>query len=415
MKTAASKKFDKLMERSQEQTYRKLYKEALKTLGEAAAILQKEQDSSPESWAWIYDGRRYALFEDGQIDEALSECNAAITHLSKNGTWAYLSSHNHIRSTLRASHNMLAWTLAQRAKNEEDCKVALRHIVTCLETISPIEEKEVSVPFLDTHAVVLHKMMQLADDPDTYRSSYFIALAELVKRNPQALEENKELKQSAETSQFKAHLAEDPIIQLCSTPENESFDELVSRFSKALELAAKRNENYPAYYPLKFEEALTEAHIQELEKALGFSLPDDLRNLALERGPFSIGESSEISIMGGWQHDRQPTGLINYIDWVWGGRPEFEEFYKEQELAYINNNYFALGVRYQDDNTHDYIFFDRFGRFGTIMMNQDYFEAFQDDMEPMLKKSPASESLQQVLSRQFSAVIKEKILDQYFE
>ncbi len=97
MNKTASKKFDKLMERSQEQTYRKRYDEALKTLAEAGTLLQSEKDNSAEAWAWIYDGRRYALYEAGRIDEAINECEKALEHLSQNGTWAYISEHNHLR------------------------------------------------------------------------------------------------------------------------------------------------------------------------------------------------------------------------------------------------------------------------------------------------------------------------------
>lgn len=415
MNKTANKKFDKLMERSQEQIYRKLYNEALKTLSEAGSLLQIEKDNSAEAWAWVYDGRRYALYEAGRIDEAIHECETALKHLSQNGTWAYLSEHNHVRATLRACHNMLAWYLAENAKTEEECLGALKHITTCLETISPIEDKETLVPFLDTHAVVLLKLIKLSENEHTYRTPFYIALAEIVKRNPQALDGNEELKSEFESEGFKAHLAKDPVLKLCNAPENESFEQMLERFAEAVLLAAKRNEDYAEFFKLKFAEKIPESRLKKIESDLGFELPTELRELAKTRGPFTAGTFNDLCVMGGWNDNGHPTGLVEYIDYVWGGRPEFEEFYKEKEVRFLNENYFAIGTRYQDDNVHEYIYFDKNGKFGSIVFDQDYFEAFQDEVEPMFEKSTARETLKQVLSRQFTELIKEKVLNQYLE
>lgn len=310
---------------------------------------------------------------------------------------------------------MIAWNLAEKAKNEDECLRALKHIRTCLETISPIEDQEVLVPFLDTHALVLKKLIALSPDADTYRTPFYIALAEIVKRNPQALEEHEELRMETETEEFKAHLAEDPVLKLCNTPENESFEQMLSRFDDALKLAAKRDEDYAGFYTLKFAEPLTDERLQKIESDLGLEIPADLKRLAKTHGPLTVGSFNDFCLMGGWNDNGHPTGLVDYIDYVWGGRPEFKECYKEKELRFLNENYFAVGTRYQDDNVHEYVFFDKTGKFGSIVFDQDYFEAFQDEVEPMFKKSTARETLEQVLSRQFTELIKEKVLNQYLE
>lgn len=190
---------------------------------------------------------------------------------------------------------------------------------------------------------------------------------------------------------------------------------MLSRFEEAVLLAAKRDEDYAGCFTLKFAEKITEVRMQQIESELGFELPAALRELALTRGPFTAGAFNDLCVMGGWNDNAHPTGLVEYIDYVWGGRPEFEECYKEKELLFLNENYFAFGTRYQDDNVHEYIYFDKNGRFGSIVFDQDYFEVFQDEVEPMFKKSTAGETLEQVLSRQFTELIKEKVLNQYLE
>ena len=414
MKPAVLKKFDKLMERSQEQIYRKKYEECLKTISEASALLKAEGDNSAEAWAWIYDARRYALFEAGRVDDAINECKTAISHLSKNGTWAYLSEHNHVRGTLRASHNMLAWTLAERADGEEGCLLALQHINSCLETIAPIEDKYTAVPFLETHAMVLHKLLKLSTKPHEYKTLFFVALAELVKRNPQALEGNADLKLESESVEFKEHLQNDPILKLCNTPAAESFEETLARYREALELAVKTDPDYAEYFAITFHEPLSDGQLRKLETSLGFPIPNALKTMAL-RNPIEVGSFSELVVLTEWKNRDDVPGLINYIDYAWGGRPEFEEYYQEKHRDYLNKNYFVFGMRYHDDNVHEYLYFDREGMFGSIVFDQDEFSQVQKQLNPLLKKSTANETLDQVISRSFSEVIKNKLLEQYLE
>ncbi|HNN64220.1 MAG TPA: hypothetical protein PKH78_14305, partial [Candidatus Obscuribacter sp.] len=84
-----AKEFDKLLTKAQKQNSEKRYKEALESLSKAEELLAGEE-AQAHQWAWIYDARRYAQYELGQVDEALNTCRKAIEHLSNTQLFAYL-------------------------------------------------------------------------------------------------------------------------------------------------------------------------------------------------------------------------------------------------------------------------------------------------------------------------------------
>lgn len=104
-----AKDFDKHLVKAQKQISEKRYKDALESLAKAEALL--DGNDSGSSWAWIYDSRRYAQYELGQIDQALETCRTTIEKLGNTTLFPYLSEDSHVRATLRAAHNTLAWTL----------------------------------------------------------------------------------------------------------------------------------------------------------------------------------------------------------------------------------------------------------------------------------------------------------------
>ena len=112
--------------------------------------------SEKAQWAHVFDFKRFALFELGNKAGAISTCNQAIEVLSGND-WAYLEEYNVVRATLRACHNMLAWETQIGATTAKEIEVAIEHIDTCFDTISPIEAKSVLDAFYNTRAQVYLK------------------------------------------------------------------------------------------------------------------------------------------------------------------------------------------------------------------------------------------------------------------
>lgn len=404
-----AKEFDKLLTKAQKQNSEKRYKEALESLFKAEDLLAGEE-AQAHQWAWIYDARRYAQYELGQVDEALNTCRKAIEHLSNTQLFAYLSEDSHVRGTLRSAHNMLAWTLCERAAGEAECQVALEHINKCMATTSPIDDEYQLRPFYETQAIVLLRMSELAKDPTSYKTQLFTVLTKMKKKSHEALTENAKLAEICRSPEFEAHFADDPEAKLKVAPPGETVDQALARYKAALDYYSQINPDYAEYYEIQEFKPLDEAKIAKHEAAAGIKLPPELREFALTKGVLTIGSyETKLAILEHWDEEKiAEPGLVNYIDYCWGGRPEFEEFYKPQQIEHVDKHFFAFGAQYIDDNCHEYLFFDSEGNFDSIFMDQDSFGYFQEDFNPLLKttKIPNPQSFSALFSGQITDVIE---------
>lgn len=404
-----AKDFDKHLVKAQKQISEKRYKDALESLAKAEALL--DGNDSGSSWAWIYDSRRYAQYELGQIDQALETCRTAIEKLGNTTLFPYLSEDSHVRATLRAAHNTLAWTLCERATNASECQVALDHINTCFSTTSPIDDQYQLQPFFETHAIVLLRMIELAGDASVYRAQLYNVLTKMKKKDHQALTDNAELAEVCRSAEFEAHFADDPEAKLKLAPPDETVEEAIARYRSALEYYAQIQPDYAEYFGIQESKPLSEQQLAMHETAHNVGLPLELRDFAFANGVFAIGTfETKLAVLEHWDEEQiAKPGLVNFIDYCWGGRPEFEEFYKPQHIEHIDQYFFAFGVRYIDDNCHEYLFFDKEGNFGAIYMDQDSFGEFQEDFNPLLKttKIPNPLSFSALFSRLITEVIEQ--------
>ena len=96
-------------------------------------------------------------------------------------------------------------------------------------------------------------------------------------------------------------------------------------------------------------------------------------------------------------------GIIDQIMFSWGNdRYEFDEEISVENRDFLNENYLCFGwYRYdQGYESANYLYVDKSGKFGEIHYNQDSFDELWDDiLNPMLSKSPATENLEDVLCR----------------
>ena len=96
-------------------------------------------------------------------------------------------------------------------------------------------------------------------------------------------------------------------------------------------------------------------------------------------------------------------GIIDQIMFSWGNdRWEFDEEISVENRDFLNENYLCFGwYRYdQGYESANYLYVDKSGKFGEIHYNQDSFDELWDDiLNPMLSKSPATENLEDVLCR----------------
>ncbi len=107
-------------------------------------------------WAWVFEFKRFALYELGRVPEALQTCTLATKRLAAND-WPYLKEFNVVRATRRACHNMLAWHGQEQARSLAELAGAIEHIDACFDTVSPIEDEEVLDAFHETRLRVYLK------------------------------------------------------------------------------------------------------------------------------------------------------------------------------------------------------------------------------------------------------------------
>lgn len=122
------------------------------------AQLLKEDAGYTEKvkWAWLFEFKRFALYELGRVPEALQTCTLATQRLAGND-WPYLTDFNVVRATRRACHNMLAWHGQERARSLAELAGAIEHIDACFDTVSPIEDDDVLDNFHETRLRVYLK------------------------------------------------------------------------------------------------------------------------------------------------------------------------------------------------------------------------------------------------------------------
>lgn len=99
-------------------------------------------------------------------------------------------------------------------------------------------------------------------------------------------------------------------------------------------------------------------------------------------------------------------GIADFIRHIWDNdRPEVgigSEYYTDEQIRYLNDNYTAVGtfLRPEDgEESHDYIYFDKDGNFGIFYLHQD-----EMDMRPLLGKSPANKTWEEVLAQTIEKV-----------
>lgn len=403
------KRFDELMKKADNHNSAGDHEKVLQVMSELEKLLESAGDKEPETWTWIYDYKRYSLYEVGRKNEAVAECHKAIEHIGKMALFPYLGEHSRFRATLRACHNMIAWELMESASSEEELLTALRHIKTCMDTISPIEPLHELNNFHDTHALILFKLFDRATDKEQYRRALYQAVKTLQQtRNPALNDEP--LRAVVKSEEYQNFLMDDPLVALKKGAENESAEEALKRYEQALKLASTRISNLEEYNALERGEKVSPEDLKKYEESFG-TIPGDMKQFFLQHGTFKIGDRKMFAM---WNFfNRENKGLTNAIDSAWGGRPEFEEYYEQDQLAKLNDNYFVFGVEFlDDDNKQDYYYFDKNEKFGIVHFDQDYFDEAQECyFNPMLENSPARWSFDQLISNMVEDLIERVLLE----
>lgn len=300
--------------------------------------------------------------------------------------WDYLSGHNILRTAIRTAYHFLALN-ELTANTEQNTDNALEYVNKLKNIYSPIEGDNVFDIYYETIAQTLIRKYSYNTD---YKLEVMVALKKFEKSglSPKQ-QEIKAALQSADYIDFKNN---NPLEALKKGPANETWLQAFDRYKKLLILLNLEEEE-----KFQYDKTCKPEELKQFEKINDCNMPDSLQNMYIQQGALTIGEGDYWNSFLIIKAENMLTkeGLIDSIDSFWGGRDEFEEFTTEQRDL-LNKNYFVFGMLYIDDNQHVYLYFDRHGKFDTIYFDQDDF--FMDVFYKMLDKSPANNTLDEVIS-----------------
>lgn len=184
----------------------------------------------------------------------------------------------------------------------------------------------------------------------------------------------------------------------------------VAEFNQRLAGLPEEFEDEREWHRLEWRERATEAQLRALESRSGFPVPAALRDLLLQAGPLqsvAFADSWEtIQLAAADELLSMSNGLPAFIDAYWGGRPELEKGLSTDEIARLNSSTVVFGLRYLNDNEHEYFFYDRSGRFGTLFLDQDDLTPALEELRRMGRGEFDPETLPALLERQMSLMIE---------
>lgn len=409
--------FDKLMKKVEKNIHQKEYTQALVLLDQAEIILGEYEVSMPIQWAYIYDYRRYSLYELGKQDEALKVCREAIKKLNESQNWAYLPEYNVVRGTKRSCANLIAWVIQERAINEIELQEAIDSINLSFATISPIEDRSVFSSFYDTKALVFKKAFQF--NPEKYELLFLSSLKDLETYNVAFDDEG--LAEDLKSELYLDYIKNNPLEKIKSTKTSEAWQDSLERYKAFLSLIKTQIENNLSlqsskisdYYGVIFNDKEDQQIIKKFEADCDCQIPPALKSLYLQTGTFSVKNRQNWGSFHLYSEKSSDYsmpnigGMVKMIDSLWGGRPEFGEAFSPEEIKHLNENYFVFGDYFNDDNAYYHFYFDRQGNFGSVFYDQDDFDsAYKDFFKPLLTKSLAGQTLDDLLSEKVDLAIK---------
>jgi hypothetical protein len=149
--------------------------------------------------------------------------------------------------------------------------------------------------------------------------------------------------------------------------------------------------------------------ILALEEKAGVPVPAELARLYRETGAFRdkfFGDDWQtIYLFSPAELAGQPLGLASFIDFVWGGRPELVQWLSSEQRHRLDTSYAVFGYRYENDNVHDYLYFDAGGGFGHFHFNQDSSSRMGEALRALAQNGGGGMSLELLLTKQFEIIL----------
>ncbi|NHZ44398.1 SMI1/KNR4 family protein [Massilia aquatica] len=289
------------------------------------------------------------------------------------------------REVLRQAHGILALDCLARQDTT--------HAIALIEAAFKIKAGlgEYLDPFEALYDIRAQVYCQAADtDPETYRERLFSALNTLQKKEVEHYRTVASARPKAlfADPDFLAYQQNTPLQKLMRRNAGDTWKDAIKRFADVAELLGF--DDYQASFnELTVSPPETEAALSQLELQLACTIPAALRQLYLEHGALQMREDGmwgTLAVYGSEHEPRTPplSGLMDGIDSLWGGRPEFDDSFSEEELGYLNAHYVVFGHIHHDDNSYTHLYFNKNGGCGALYYHQDDWDDAYSSFEDML-------------------------------
>lgn len=165
-------------------------------------------------------------------------------------------------------------------------------------------------------------------------------------------------------------------------------------------------------YTFSLKPADSKTVIDGIESQSGFALPEGLKTLLTTDGAFhheAFGMAWNVIRLYSAQeiYDRlSHFGLVSFIDNEWGGRPEINRIFAEEETQKLNDQFLVWGYRYVDDNEHDYYVIDRAGQVMHVLFNQDDWEDVETNLRALLDGTAEQYDFEEFVEEQLELVLE---------
>jgi hypothetical protein len=163
-----------------------------------------------------------------------------------------------------------------------------------------------------------------------------------------------------------------------------------------------------AHHRLELRPRDTPQSLQALAGRLGFPVPPSLAALLTEIGAFYNPDYADvwqtIELYPTAQLLHGPTGLVSAIEHDWGERPELPQWFNADARSRIDKQTAVFGIRYEDDDTHDYLYFDSRGRFDHLYFDQDDPQPPHAKLNSILSGKAPGQTLSDLLDDQLAAM-----------
>lgn len=302
--------------------------------------------------------------------------------------------------------------LATLALERRDADAAVEWMERCFALTA--SNDEVDDPFVSSY--VLRAIVFLAgyrSEPDRYQIRFFESLDELTfkaRKFPEIRIDDPELVAFLEDPAYLAYQASKPAEVLSKGGPGETWEGALDRFrafAEELQIAQQSPLADSVFeigvWPVALSDLMTH------EKDWDCMAPAALRELYLDHGSFKVQDEWGALTLYGHGEDglRLFGGIVHMIDQLWGGRPEFDNDFSEDEIAFLNANFFVFGQFCHDSNVYTHLFFDRDGRFGSVRYDQDEWGPMETALRHMIDGRQACfQSLDELISEQMNAVIE---------